>query len=123
MSCRQPADAAQQRGQVFAVDVLHGDEDLAVGLADVVDAADVGVRDLAGDADFFAKASQPGRVRCPTAGEELERHDLPERQVIRPVDLAHAAAAEQAGDAIAAGHLRAGDQVLVQADHGHGFAG
>jgi hypothetical protein len=38
---RQPADAAEQRGQVLAVDVLHRQEDDAVDLADVVDAADV----------------------------------------------------------------------------------
>ena len=44
---RQAADAAQQRRQVLAVDVLHREEVLAVDLADVVDAADVGVGDLA----------------------------------------------------------------------------
>ncbi len=47
LSCRQPADAPQQRRQVLAVDVLHREEGGALELADVVDAADVRMRDLA----------------------------------------------------------------------------
>ena len=60
---REPADAAQQRGQVFAVDVLHREEVPPVDLADVVDAADVGVRDLAGEAHLGVEALDPGRAR------------------------------------------------------------
>ena len=56
---RQPADAPQQRGQVLAVDVLHRQEHVAVGFADVVDAADVGVADLPRDADLGAEPRQP----------------------------------------------------------------
>ena len=37
----QPADAAQQRGEVLAVDVLHRQERLAVDLAEIVHAHDV----------------------------------------------------------------------------------
>ena len=40
---REPADAAQQRAELFAVDVLHREEGVAVHFVDVVDAADVGV--------------------------------------------------------------------------------
>ncbi len=54
----QPADAAQQRRQVLAVDVLHGQVVVAVDLADVVDAADVGVGDLAGDPDLVEEARE-----------------------------------------------------------------
>ena len=56
---RQPSDASQQRRQVFAVHVLHREERLAVGFADVVDAAHVGVRHLPRDADFLAEPRQP----------------------------------------------------------------
>ena len=38
---RQPADAAEQRVEVFAVDVLHRQKAAAVDLPDVVDTADV----------------------------------------------------------------------------------
>ena len=40
---RQPADAAQQAGEVFAVDIFHRDERRTIHLANIVDAADVGV--------------------------------------------------------------------------------
>ena len=39
----QPADAPQRRGEIFAVDVLHRQEEMSVRLADVVHAADVRV--------------------------------------------------------------------------------
>ena len=44
---REAADATEQRGEILAVDVLHREEAAAVGLAKVVEAADVPVRDLA----------------------------------------------------------------------------
>jgi hypothetical protein len=37
----QSADAPQQRGEILAVDVFHGEEVLATGFADVVDAAHI----------------------------------------------------------------------------------
>ena len=63
----RPADAAQQRGQVLAVDVLHREVVLAVDFADVVDAADVGVGDLARDAHLVEEALQPPSDRCSSA--------------------------------------------------------
>ena len=54
----QPADAAQERAQVLAIDVLHRKVGLAVNFAEIVNAADVGVRDLARDAHFVVKARQ-----------------------------------------------------------------
>ena len=50
--------------EILAVDVLHRDERAAIDFADVVDAADVGMRDLAGDADFGMEACQQGFVPC-----------------------------------------------------------
>ena len=40
---RQAADAPEQGGQVFSVDVLHGEERLTVNLTNVVYAAYVGM--------------------------------------------------------------------------------
>ena len=93
---RQPADAAEQGGEVLAVDVLHRQEVLAVGLADVVDAADVGVRDLPRDAaPRRGNAAQRARVGAQRLGQELQRHRLAEREVVGAVDLAHAAPPER----------------------------
>ena len=46
---RQPPDAAEQRSQILAIDILHREERLAVHFADIVNAAHIGVRDLARD--------------------------------------------------------------------------
>ena len=86
----QAADAAQQRGQVLAVHVLHGEEGVALRLADVVDAAHVGMRDLARDAHLAVEALQPLGSSAQRLGQELQGHRLAELQVVRAVDLAHA---------------------------------
>ena len=56
---RQPADPPQQRGEVLAVHELHRQEEVALGLADVVDAAHRRVRDLARDAHLAVEAREP----------------------------------------------------------------
>ena len=103
---RQPADAPQQRGEVLAVHVLHREEVLAVDLADVVDAADVGMRDLARDAHLGVEALEAVLLRSESPRQELQRDRLAELQVVGAVDLAHAAAAEQADDPVALGEDR-----------------
>src|SRR5271166_6383244 len=46
------AHPPQYRGQVLAIDVLHGEEVLPVEMTDVEDAADIGMRDLASQTDL-----------------------------------------------------------------------
>ena len=55
------------------------------------------------DAHFVVEPREPAGVGGERFGQELERHRLAERQIVGAIDLAHAAAAEQADDAIAAG--------------------
>ena len=106
---RQPADAPQQRREVLALDVLHREERLAVGLADVVDAADVGMRHLPRDAHLVPESRQPTRlVASHRFGQELHRDGLAERQVLGAIDLAHPASAQQPDDAVAAPEESAG---------------
>ena len=111
LSSGQAADAAQQRAEVLAVHELHRDVVQALGHADVVDAADV-----AG-----ASPGAPRGPRCRSApardsseavvsGRNFSATAWPERQIVGAVDLAHAAAAQQAGDAVAAGDDRAGQE-------------
>jgi hypothetical protein len=47
---RQAADAAQQRREIFAADQFHGEKDHALGFADVEDATDGRVGNLAREA-------------------------------------------------------------------------
>ncbi len=102
----QSADAAEEGGEIFAVDVFHGDELLALEFADVEDAADVGMGDLAGEADFVVEAVEPGLVLAEEGGEKFEGDRLVEREIVGAVDLAHAAAAEKFDDAVAARRRR-----------------
>src|SRR6185369_389499 len=46
LGVRKPSDPTEKGRQVLAVDVLHRQVRQSVGLADVVDAADVWMRDL-----------------------------------------------------------------------------
>ena len=113
LSDGQAADAREQRGEIFAVHVLHGDEGHAFDLADIVNAADVGMGDQAGDADLAVEALEQARIARRLLGQELERDGLAEREVGGAIDLAHAAAAQQADDAIAAAEQRAGNEAAL----------
>ena len=60
---RQIADAFQQRREIFPVDELHRQEVLSVHLGNVVDAADIGVRELTGDAHLREETLAPHGIR------------------------------------------------------------
>jgi hypothetical protein len=108
---RQAADAAEQTAEVFAVDVLHGHEVRALPFHDVVDAADVRVRDLAAEADLVVQTAEERRVARQSRGQELQRHLLIELRVIGAIDLAHPARAENRRDPIASGNDRPGREL------------
>ncbi len=95
---RQPADASQQRREIFAVHVLHRHERTAVPLGDVMNPADIRMRDLAGCARLVAQARRQGGV---VAAQEFQRNGLAEREIVGAINLAHTAATEQADDAVA----------------------
>ena len=67
----QSSNAPQKRGEIFAVHVLHREEVLAVGLADVVDTADVRMGHLARDADLVLEARQAVRRWATSLGRNL----------------------------------------------------
>ena len=56
--------AGEPRAERLAFEQLHGDEDLAVGFIDVVDLADVGVRDGGGSARFTPQPLAARRIRA-----------------------------------------------------------
>ena len=107
---REAADAPEQRREILAVHVLHRQERVPVDLADVVDAADVGMRDLARHAHFGVELRQARGIAIDVRRQELQRDRLPELQIVGAIDLAHAAAAEAADDAVAAAEQRAGSE-------------
>ena len=64
------------------------------------------MRDLARDAHLGQEPLAPDGIVGERAGQELQRDRRPELEVVGAVDLAHAAAAEQPDDAVAAGEHR-----------------
>ena len=73
---------------------------LAIDLTDVVYAADVGVGHLERTAHFVEEALEPVAIPLHIPRQELESHRMPELEIVRAVDLAHPAAAEQPNHAI-----------------------
>ena len=63
-----------------------------------MNAADIGVRDLAGGARLVAQAR---RQQGLGAAQKFQRDGLTEREIVGAIDLAHAAAAQQADDPVA----------------------
>ena len=76
---REPADAPQQRSQIFAVDVFHGEKCLALDLAHVIHSANVGMRNSPCHAHFVAKAFEQCLIASGIVRQKLHRHRLAER--------------------------------------------
>ena len=76
-------------------------------LAELVDAADVPMADLARELDLGAEAARHVAGARDLGAQDLEGHDLVELAVVRLVDHAHAALAERLEDLVAAGEERA----------------
>ena len=101
---RQLAVAPQHRRQVVALDVRHRDVLDAVDLAEVVNADDVLVRDLAGEQQLVLEALFRRRQRDaapPVRANHLQRDRDAQLRVPGLVDRAHAADAEDPDDVIA----------------------
>ena len=87
-------------------------KDLVRHFAEIEDAAYVGVRDLAGNADFVAKAFEPLAVSH-GLGEEFQSDLLAQAEVVGAVDLAHATASQQGDDAVAVGDEGSGKEAAL----------
>ena len=65
---------------------------------EIVDAADVGVRDAAGLAHLLLEAFDDRRGRSDRRADGLQRHLFPQFEIHGRVNLAHAAAIEELND-------------------------
>jgi hypothetical protein len=109
---RDAADSAEQRCEIFAVHILHREEAPAVGVAEIVQTADVLVRHLAREAQLLMEPREAVGVRCHAFGKKLQRDRMIERQVVGAIHLAHAAAAEERDQSIASGDDRSGREAI-----------
>jgi hypothetical protein len=100
---RKPANAAQQRRKVLAIDIFHRKEKMTFDLADIVNAADVRMRHLTRKPDLITKALNRRGILTEGLGKKLERDWLAQREVVGAIHLSHSAFAEKGNDAIPAG--------------------
>ncbi len=95
-------DATQQRAEVLALDVLHGEELKALDFTDVVYPTNVGMSDLTGHAHFAPKPFERVSVVCELIGKKLQGDGLIESEVVGMVHLTHATFSHSLDDAVAA---------------------
>ena len=86
--------------QRHAIQKLHGDERLAVLLADFVNGADVGMVQGRGGLGFALKTGQSLRVSGDFLGQELQGHKAVQPGVLGLVDHTHPATAQLLDDAV-----------------------
>ena len=109
----------EQLLELGAVDVAHGDVQLAGDLAGVVDRDDVRVVDRCGQAGLAEEALAEALVLRELGGEDLQRDRPLECQVVGAVDDPHPAPADQRLEAVA-GELAAHTRLGAHRAHGGG---
>jgi vacuolar-type H+-ATPase subunit I/STV1 len=109
----QTADTTQQRREFFALNKFHRKEVPSLDLADVVNTTDILVRDLAGNAHLAMKPRQRPAVAEQMIRQKLQRDRLRKFQIVRAIDFAHSAFAQQADDAITIREDRSGHKARV----------
>src|SRR5215471_7038872 len=102
---RHSSDPSQQCRKVLAIDIFHRQIQFPVGLINVVNAANIRMRNLPGQPDLIAQPRTRTVVEFVQA-EKLQGDGLAELQIRRPVNLAHTATAKQADNSKAPGKQR-----------------
>ena len=97
----QASFLVDQAGEIAAFDEGHGDELDAANVAEIVDAQDVLLRDLAGEQELLFEALHGLRIRGQLRADQFQRDGAAELGVVGLVDRAHSAFAEQRFDAVA----------------------
>jgi hypothetical protein len=105
---RESSNASQQRVQIFAIDVFHRKVRKAFHLTDVINAANIGMRDLARDADFVVKARQRFWIAGGFLGQKLKGDRLAKLQICGAIHLPHPARAQKTDDSVSIAEQCAG---------------
>jgi hypothetical protein len=111
-SCRQRA-RGESGAERRAFDELHDDERLVIGLAHLVDSADVRVIQCGRGACLAYEPLASIRIAERRGRKHLDRHDAVELVVVSAVDLTHAAGAEPVENAVVR-DARAGEDLIHQ---------
>src|SRR5579872_824004 len=98
--------------QRAAVQILHGDEGMALRFTDVVDGAYIGMVQRTGGASLAAESADRGWILREPLGQELQRNQATESNVASFVNHSHSAASELFENAVVRdgplGHIKAG---------------
>jgi hypothetical protein len=94
--------------QGLPLNILHGEEEFALDLPDLVDAADIGMAQGRGGLGLAYESRPHRQVPIGRLGQELEGHLAVEGRILRQVDLAHAAPPELPEDRVLPGERLAG---------------
>jgi len=100
--------------QRLALDQFHDDVEFAVGLADIVDRADVGMRQGRGSARFVQQILAGGSVECGLFLDDFDSHVAMKHFVVGAINDAHATFADLGGDAAMAENLADHEQTPFQ---------
>jgi len=92
---------AQETLQIPTLDQAHDDEELALGLANVVDGDDVGVLERSRELGLLQEALAEALIRHQLRREQLESNVALQARVVGAIDDAHAAGAQQDLDPVA----------------------
>src|SRR5207247_10586354 len=84
---------------------LHGNEVPAIGLANFINCADVGMVQRRGSPRFALKALQSGGIFFQFTRQKLQCNMPPEVEVLRRIDHTHATAAQLPQDAVVGNRL------------------
>jgi hypothetical protein len=98
---RQDGTPLEERGERLALDVLHGDERLAVLVAELEDRDDVAVLQLAGRPRLARKAFA-GLAVVQLLAQELDRDVAADSGIAGAIERAHAPMADSFEDLVAA---------------------
>ena len=93
--------AMKPRVERLPLDILHRDEEQAVGLGDFIDRADVRMVEGRGGPRFANEPRARVRVGRRLGGEQFERDVPAQLRIVGQVDFAHAACAEPRADLVA----------------------
>ena len=110
---RAAGNAVLQR---LAIQELHGNEWLSLGLADLIDGADVGMIERRCRAGLAAEALQRLRVLGYVRRKEFESYETAEFSVFGLVDDTHPPAAQLLGDAVMRDCLADHDAYILTAE-------
>src|ERR1700722_10170661 len=100
-------------GEIFALNILHGDELYPLSLAEVVNTDDVAVGNLSGEDQFLLEAVEDSAVAGQVGANHFKRDHAPELDIPGFVNGAHATFAEQAQPSVAVGQQVAGSQIRL----------